>query len=108
MASSGIRATGRSRFPGRDPPVRARTSDERAAPTMIGPQRELDRRNETFWNELCGSGLARALGITDASRESLARFDAAYLALYPYLSRYLVAAAPEGRRVLEIGLGYGT
>ncbi|PYN96541.1 MAG: hypothetical protein DMD91_21235 [Candidatus Rokuibacteriota bacterium] len=77
-------------------------------PTMIEPQHELDRRNQTFWSELCGSGLARQLGITDASRESLARFDHAYMALYPYLSRYVPADQLRGRRVVEIGLGYGT
>jgi SAM-dependent methyltransferase len=67
----------------------------------------LDERNTAFWNELCGSALARQLGIQDASPESLARFDAAYLAIYPYLERYLDAPL-AGREVLEIGLGYGT
>jgi SAM-dependent methyltransferase len=67
----------------------------------------LDERNAAFWDELCGSALARQLGIVDASPESLARFDAAYLAIYPYLQRYLDAPL-AGREVLEIGLGYGT
>ena len=48
-------------------------------------QSEIDRRNSEFWNELCGSTLARSLGITDHSPESLRQFDDAYLALYPYL-----------------------
>lgn len=45
--------------------------------------------------------------MTDSSRASLARFDAAYLGLYPYLPGYI---RPDlaGRRTLEIGLGYGT
>jgi len=67
----------------------------------------LDQRNAAFWDELCGSSLARSLSITDASAESLARFDAAYMSHYPYMVRYLDLAL-EGRRVLEIGLGYGT
>jgi SAM-dependent methyltransferase len=68
----------------------------------------LDDRNATFWDELCGTNLARTLGIRDASEESLAHFDEAYFALYPYLLDYFPRATVEGRRLLEIGLGYGT
>jgi SAM-dependent methyltransferase len=68
----------------------------------------LDDRNAAFWDELCGTNLARTLGISDASPESLARFDKAYFALYPYLLGYFPRQAVEGRRLLEIGLGYGT
>ena len=68
----------------------------------------LDDRNAAFWDELCGTNLARELGITDASEESLARFDEAYFALYPYLLGYFPRKAVQGRRLLEIGLGYGT
>ena len=68
----------------------------------------LDDRNAAFWDELCGTNLARTLGITDASPESLVRFDEAYFALYPYLLDYFPRAAVEGRRLLEIGLGYGS
>jgi len=39
---------------------------------------------------------------------SLARFDAAYMGHYPYLARYLDDLPVEGRKVLEIGLGFGT
>jgi SAM-dependent methyltransferase len=70
------------------------------------PQEQLDAANAEFWAELCGSYLARSVGVQDASAESLARFDRAYLALYPYLGRYL--PWHSGERVLEIGLGYGT
>jgi SAM-dependent methyltransferase len=68
----------------------------------------LDDRNAAFWDELCGTNLARELGISDASEESLARFDEAYFALYPYLLGYFPRETVEGRRLLEIGLGYGT
>jgi SAM-dependent methyltransferase len=51
--------------------------------------------------------MAREVGITDASAESLRRFDAAFLDMYPYLEGYLPAASPAARG-LEIGLGYGT
>jgi SAM-dependent methyltransferase len=71
-------------------------------------QQAIDKRNRAFWDELCGSGLARELGITDITLESLARFDAAYMSYYPYLRRYLDALPVGGRDVLEIGLGFGT
>jgi SAM-dependent methyltransferase len=67
----------------------------------------LDQRNAEFWNELCGSALARQVGIEDDSAESLARFDAAYMGHYPYLPGYLPDRL-DGAELLEIGLGYGT
>jgi SAM-dependent methyltransferase len=69
---------------------------------------DVSQRNAEFWDELCGSHLARRLGIRGASPEELARFDAAYLAVYPYLLGYFPREHVEGRRVLEVGLGYGT
>ena len=71
-----------------------------------GSQSDVDASNAEFWSELCGSGLARAIGVNDASAKSLARFDRAYMDLYPYLERYL--PWQNGERILEIGLGYGT
>jgi ubiquinone/menaquinone biosynthesis C-methylase UbiE len=64
--------------------------------------------NAAFWDELCGSGFAQSLGITEPTPESLRRFDAAYFAFYPYLFDYVPVATLPGKRVLEIGLGYGT
>ena len=71
-------------------------------------QRAIDEGNRAFWDELCGSTLARSLGINEITPESLTRFDEAYMGSYPYLGRYLYALAVEDREVLEIGLGYGT
>src|SRR5438874_4497039 len=71
-------------------------------------QRLLDAQNAEFWNELCGTALARAIGISDGSPESLRHFDEAYFRTYPYLMDYVAPRALQGRRVLEIGLGYGT
>jgi SAM-dependent methyltransferase len=71
-------------------------------------QRTIDERNQAFWDELCGSSLARSLGITEITPDSVARFDAAYMEHYPYLGRYLSDLPVEGREVLEIGLGFGT
>ncbi len=70
------------------------------------PQQLLDVSNAEFWNELCGTHLARQVGVEDNSAESLARFDRAYWDLYPYLAGYL--PWNSGERTLEIGLGYGT
>jgi hypothetical protein len=44
---------------------------------------DVSQRTAEFWDELCGTHMARQLGIRDASPSELARFDAAYLALYP-------------------------
>src|SRR5438874_347061 len=71
-------------------------------------QQDVDRQNSKFWNELCGTGLAQSLGIEEIDAESLARFDAAYLGIYPYLEPYVDALGLEGKDVLEIGLGFGT
>jgi SAM-dependent methyltransferase len=72
----------------------------------LGVER-VEASNAEFWNELCGSTLARSLGIDEITPASLRRFDEAYLAYYPYLDSYL-AELQAGRRVLEIGLGFGT
>jgi SAM-dependent methyltransferase len=68
----------------------------------------LDRANAQFWDELCGTTLAQQIGIRDHSAESLRRFDRAYLDFYPYLLRRVPVEALRGKRVLEVGLGYGT
>jgi SAM-dependent methyltransferase len=74
----------------------------------VSTQTGIDAANAGFWDELCGTNLAREIGLTDASPASLERFDRAYLDLYPYLAGYLRAPEMAGRSVLEIGLGYGT
>jgi SAM-dependent methyltransferase len=74
----------------------------------MAAQPGIDAANAGFWDELCGTNLAREIGLTDASPASLERFDRAYFDLYPYLAGYLRAPEMAGRRVLEVGLGYGT
>jgi SAM-dependent methyltransferase len=80
--------------------------------TLLGEktmdQHTIDTKNADFWNELCGSGLARMLGITAINPETLRRFDEAYLAFYPYLKGYVTSQPLKNKKVLEIGLGYGT
>lgn len=69
---------------------------------------DLDQRNAEFWDELCGTSFARALGLVGHDRETLEAFDRAYFAFYPYLTDYLDRFELAGAQVLEIGLGYGT
>lgn len=64
--------------------------------------------NATFWDALCGSKQARALGVSDGSPASLRRFDDWYFAFYPYLSRHIPFDRVAGKAVLEVGLGYGS
>lgn len=71
-------------------------------------QDHIDRMNENFWNELCGSILATSHGIVNKDRESIRRFDDLYFDMYPYLSDYIPFESVAGKEVLEIGLGYGS
>jgi SAM-dependent methyltransferase len=74
----------------------------------IQKQEKINNQNAEFWNELCGTGLAQHLGIKDHSPESLKRFDQYYFDYYPYLLKYMRSDVIENKKVLEIGLGYGT
>jgi SAM-dependent methyltransferase len=71
-------------------------------------QSNTDQKNAAFWNEPCGSHAATMLGVTDASPQSLKRYDDWYLNFYPYLLRHIPTHLMRGRSVLEVGLGYGT
>lgn len=72
------------------------------------PDPSVDEANAAFWNELCGTTLAKGIGATGRTPEDLGRFDRAYLDVYPYLDAYLPMDELVDARVLEIGLGYGT
>lgn len=71
-------------------------------------QQFVSSKNAEFWNELCGSQLAKYLGITDSSPESLKKFDDWYFDFYPYLFDHIPFSSMNGKKVLDIGLGYGT
>jgi len=71
-------------------------------------QNEIDQKNSAFWNELCGSIFAQSLGIKDHSMESLKQFDEAYFSFYPYLLKHVPMTAMRDKKVMEVGLGYGT
>ena len=68
----------------------------------------ISQNNMKFWDELCGSHLARHLGVSDSSIASLKKFDDWYFDFYPYLFNHIPFRALGGKKVLEIGLGYGT
>lgn len=69
---------------------------------------QISSKNSEFWNELCGTSLAKYLGIDDASLTSLKKFDDWYFNFYPYLFNHIPFDLMKDKDVLEIGLGYGT
>jgi 2-polyprenyl-3-methyl-5-hydroxy-6-metoxy-1,4-benzoquinol methylase len=69
---------------------------------------EISKRNAAYWDELCGSNIAHILGVTDSSIDSLKKFDDWYFDYYPYLFDHIPFTAMAGKKVLDIGLGYGT
>lgn len=72
-------------------------------------QQQIDQENSAFWSELCGTGLATVLGLSDDySPTALAKFDQYYFDFYPYLLPYVKPEKLKQQKVLEIGLGYGT
>lgn len=77
---------------------------------QVGPftQDDIDKQNADFWNELCGSLMAKKLGIVNDSPKSLQLFDDWYFEFYPYLNKYVPFPELKDQRVLEVGLGYGS
>ena len=69
---------------------------------------ELNKANADYWNELCGTTWAKKLGIVDHSNESLSKFDQAFFERYPYLFKYLDFSKMKEKKIMEVGLGYGT
>lgn len=69
---------------------------------------DLDNQNREFWDELCGTYLAKTIGINDHSLISLRQFDRTYFEIYPYLLRYVKTDKLKGKKILEVGLGYGS
>lgn len=68
----------------------------------------VSQKNAAYWDEMCGSHLAKSLGITDSKPDSLKRFDDWYFDYYPYLAEHIPFKQLQGKSVLEIGLGYGS
>ena len=68
----------------------------------------IDIKNAHYWDYVCGTEFAKKIAnIRDVSVNSIHIFDQAYMDFYPYLRGYI----PDdiyGKKVLEIGLGFGT
>lgn len=73
----------------------------------MADQSTIDAANAAFWNELCGSEMARQIGLSDQSADSLRRFDEQLFRFYPHLDKYIPWNTFRGSRVLDVGLGYG-
>jgi len=61
-----------------------------------------------FWNRWCSLYSSGSIELSEITPEALAAYDASYLAYYPYLLRRIRPGEMAGRRVLEVGLGFGT
>lgn len=72
------------------------------------PQEELDKKNNQFWEFICGSAQFQQMGCVDDSPKSLKIFDDWYLGIYPFAERYVMPEDLKGKRVMEVGLGMGT
>lgn len=64
--------------------------------------------NSVFWNEVCGSSLARDLNIKDSSIGELKKYDDFFFNFYSYLKDFLPVDQLKNSQVVEVGLGYGT
>lgn len=64
--------------------------------------------NAEYWNELCGTNIAKELRIDDMSPESISKFDVWFFDFYPYLIPFLENSLNTSQKVLEVGLGYGS
>ena len=82
------------------------SASEKAAPGRP-TQAEVNAANARFWDEACGSVLARDLGITERTAESYGRYDRFYFSMYPYLFKHVPFSSVRGRSVLEVGIGHG-
>jgi ubiquinone/menaquinone biosynthesis C-methylase UbiE len=71
-------------------------------------QAKIDQLNAAFWDEPCGTHLAKVLGIKELDQEGLARFDREFFDMYPYVDRFIKFDELAGKKVLEIGLGFGS
>ena len=63
--------------------------------------KQIDGQNTEFWNTLCGSHLAKQLGVVDDTPPSLKRFDDWYYDFYPYLFTQLSPKKPFDTAYLE-------
>jgi len=66
--------------------------------------KETDLANETFWDEPCGESHFKSLGF-----ETNSQFDTWFFEhQYPYLKNFIPFESFAGKKILEVGLGYGS
>ncbi len=65
-------------------------------------------KNKSFWDTVCGSILAEHFNIKKHDKKSLDQYDIQYFKYYPYLEKYIPFKNMKKKRVLEIGVGYGS
>lgn len=71
-------------------------------------QASIDESNRRYWQEMCGSTMARDIGVTGDDRESLAAYDRYFFGFYYYMDEFIPFNELAGKDVLEVGLGYGS
>ena len=68
----------------------------------------MSQNNKFFWNELCGTRAFKNLGLSEVSPSAISKFDEWYMDYYTYLYDYIPFDSLSDKKVLEIGLGFGT
>jgi ubiquinone/menaquinone biosynthesis C-methylase UbiE len=68
----------------------------------------VEKKNSEFWEEMCGSVAFQNLGLNEISSASLKEFDHWYFQTYPYLEAWLAPQILGSKRILEVGLGFGS
>jgi SAM-dependent methyltransferase len=71
-------------------------------------QLTIDAKNKIFWDQMCGTLAAQALGLGGSEAETLKKYDDWFFSFYPYVDRFVPFNDLAGKDVLEIGLGYGS
>jgi SAM-dependent methyltransferase/glycosyltransferase involved in cell wall biosynthesis len=99
--------------PGRHTGSRRCRNAESEEPQRAGvPLAEAQPRDQlasmAFWNNWCQSYNSEEIVLNEITPSSLESYDRAYLSYYPYLLQRVRPAEMAGKRVLEIGLGFGT
>lgn len=74
---------------------------------MTEDQLPEQQANMAFWNQWCQSYVSGDVVLSEITPASLARYDRAYMRYYPYLLRRIRPEEMAGKRVLEIGVGFG-
>ncbi len=68
----------------------------------------INTKNKSFWEEVCGSIFAEYINIKNHDKKSLDQYDKHYFKYYPYLEKYIQLKNMKKKRILEIGVGYGS